>query len=215
MQAAGAEGGGNEEEVRELPEEELDEDAADREIAKMVPELQAGRNVNDAYLKKKLETRAAFDAEGGKVKGAEEEEDEEVQRVENVAWEANQEFEGDASIAYSGLYPGLYARLEFSEVPCEFAEHYDSQMPLVIGGLQPMEEQIGLIQARVKKHRWHKKVLKSNDPLVISLGWRRFQTIPQYCMSDQNDRNRFVKYTPEHSHCLCTFFGPQVRDSKL
>jgi len=125
-------------------------------------------------------------------------------------WDANEELTGEGSVVYGGLYPGLYARLEFSEVPFEFSENFDSQMPLLIGGLQPMEEQIGLLQARVKKHRWHKKILKSNDPLIVSLGWRRFQTIPQYCMQDQNDRNRFVKYTPEHSHCIATFLGPQV-----
>jgi len=69
---------------------------------------------------------------------------------------------------------------------------------------------MGLMMVRIKKHRWHKKIQKSNDPLVFSLGWRRFQSIPTYCMQDQNDRFRFVKYTPEHSHCIATFFAPQV-----
>ncbi len=40
------------------------------------------------------------------------------------------------------------------------------------------ESDVVLMQVRIKKHRWHKRILKNNDPLIFSIGWRRFQSLP-------------------------------------
>ncbi|EUD64759.1 hypothetical protein C922_04903 [Plasmodium inui San Antonio 1] len=80
---------------------------------------------------------------------------------------------------------------------------------IICGGLQTYEEKESMIHCRVKKHRWFPKVLRSNDPLIISIGWRRYQSIPIYSINERNNvRIRFLKYTTEHMHCNCTFYGP-------
>jgi 40S ribosome biogenesis protein Tsr1 and BMS1 C-terminal len=38
-----------------------------------------------------------------------------------------------------------------------------------MGGLAANESTLGYIRARVKRHRWHKRVLKSNDPVIFSV----------------------------------------------
>ncbi|ODO11661.1 hypothetical protein I350_00445 [Cryptococcus amylolentus CBS 6273] len=121
------------------------------------------------------------------------------------------EFEGldlNARAQIEGYRSGSYVRLEINDVPCELVENFDPRFPIIVGGLLAAEERFGFITVRIKRHRWFTKTLKTNDPLVFSLGWRRFQAMPLYHLDDHSIRNRYLKYTPEHMHCAATFYGP-------
>ena len=119
--------------------------------------------------------------------------------------------EGERSrIRHEGFRQGIYCRVRIDGVPASFLASFDPNMPLVIGGLTPQETNLGLVRCRIKKHRWHRRILKCNDPLVFSVGWRRFQSIPVFSTEDQNGRHRYLKYTPDHMHCFATFYGPQI-----
>ena len=113
-------------------------------------------------------------------------------------------------IRIEGHKAGTYARLVLENVPYEFCANFNPRFPILIGGLSSTEDRFGFVQIRIKRHRWHKKILKTNDPLIFSLGWRRFQTTPLYSISDSRTRNRMLKYTPEHMHCFGTFYGPLI-----
>ncbi|KAL8951994.1 MAG: hypothetical protein Q9222_002062 [Ikaeria aurantiellina] len=113
-------------------------------------------------------------------------------------------------VRVEGHKAGTYARIVLENVPSEFASTFNPRFPILIGGLAPTEDRFGFVQIRIKRHRWHKKILKTNDPLIFSLGWRRFQSVPVYSISDSRTRNRMLKYTPEHMHCFGTFYGPLI-----
>lgn len=112
--------------------------------------------------------------------------------------------------AVEGYRAGKYAKLVLEGVPAEFTSRFDARQPIIVGGLSATEGRWGFVQVRIKRHRWHKKILKTNDPLIFSLGWRRFQTLPMYSISDSRTRNRMLKYTPEHMHCFATVYAPLI-----
>lgn len=111
-------------------------------------------------------------------------------------------------IEVEGFRPGLYVRMLFKNMPAEFVTNFEASYPILIGSLNMAEQNIGYVSCKVKKHRWYKKILKTNDPLIISLGWRRFQTLPIYSKIEDDLKCRYLKYTPEHVTCNMHFYGP-------
>jgi ribosome biogenesis protein BMS1 len=118
--------------------------------------------------------------------------------------------DSEARNKIEGYTAGSYVKLTFDSLPMEFVENFDPTFPIIVGGLLNTEERFGFMNGRIRRHRWHKKILKTNDPLIMSLGWRRFQTLPIYTTSDSRTRSRMLKYTPEHDYCFTTFYGPLV-----
>ena len=162
-------------------------------------------------LEKKRQLKMKFDAEYDEKEGGNTHYDELKKEVDAQTMINRSEFESlddHLRIQYEGFRPGMYVRIEVDTVPCELITNFDPNYPLICGGLQSGEEQIGYVQLRLKKHRWYPKILKNRDPIIVSLGWRRFQTLPIYSVQDHNMRHRMIKYTPQHLHCDAHIWGP-------
>ncbi|XP_057840346.1 uncharacterized protein LOC131050177 isoform X2 [Cryptomeria japonica] len=130
----------------------------------------------------------------------------ELRKQRNLA-ELN-EIDEVTRLEMEGFQTGSYLRLEVHAMPFEMVKYFNPRHPVLVGGIGRGEESVGYMQVRLKRHRWHRKVLKNRDPFVVSIGWRRYQTLPVYSLEDRNGRHRMLKYTPEHMHCLATFWGP-------
>ncbi|KAL2200327.1 hypothetical protein P885DRAFT_28733 [Corynascus similis CBS 632.67] len=133
-----------------------------------------------------------------------------LQKQQDINKAEFEELDESQRTAVEGYRAGKYAKMVIEGVPAEFVKQFQARLPIVVGGLSPTEDRFGFVQVRIKRHRWHKKILKTGDPLIFSLGWRRFQTLPIYSISDSRTRNRMLKYTPEHMHCFGTFYGPLI-----
>ncbi|KAM8710652.1 hypothetical protein ACLKA7_017301 [Drosophila subpalustris] len=174
-------------------------------------------------MAKKLKLKAKFDAEydnhgekgpeedGGRITGDHsfyEDLKAEAQKQSELNKSEFAHLDNELRIQIEGYRAGLYVRLGFKTLPAEFVENFDASYPVLVGALNMTEENVGYVNCKVKKHRWYKKILKTGDPLIVSMGWRRFQTVAIYAKVEDNLRHRYLKYTPNHVTCSMTFWGP-------
>lgn len=169
-------------------------------------------------MAKKMKLKAKFDAEYDNPEKDDQHIEGDHQYYEKLKTDALRQSElnkkefsnldDEVRLNIEGYRAGLYVRLNFKNVPSEFVDHFDAQYPVLIGGLNMAEENVGYVTCKVKKHRWYKKILKAGDPLIISLGWRRFQTVPIFAKVEDDLKHRYLKYTPNHVTCSVTFWGP-------
>ena len=118
----------------------------------------------------------------------------------------------DDSTTFGIFKLGTYIRIDLKKVKRKFANHFDPNHLIILSTLshQESETQMSFIKIRFSKHLWFPKILKTNDPVILSIGWRKFQTTMAYCVEDKNHRLRLIKYTPKFTNCLAICYGPQV-----
>ncbi len=118
-----------------------------------------------------------------------------------------------------GIPAGKYVRVVLQGVPAPVVANWDGHRPLIVGGIAATDGMdnpenpttgFGFIKTRMKRHRWFGKILKSGNPLVVSVGWRRYETCPIFSKQDHGEggmsgtfstkaggdtgeRNRFLK----------------------
>jgi ribosome biogenesis protein BMS1 len=119
--------------------------------------------------------------------------------------------ENSERVIKAGIQKGTYVKIELEGLNEEIFSTINADKPLILCGVKALENVLGLLRGRVKNHKWNKKILKNENPVIMSVGWQRFQTLPMFCTEDLNtERIRMLKYTPKYSFCGLIFFGPFV-----
>ncbi|KAI3897522.1 hypothetical protein MKX03_015638, partial [Papaver bracteatum] len=117
-------------------------------------------------------------------------------------------FQESERFEIEGFRTGTFLRLEVHNVPSEMVKNLNPHHPILVGFIGCKEENAGFMQVIFKPHEWHRKLLKSGDPIIVSVGWRRYQTIPTYAMEGCHGRLEKLDYTPKDKQCLAVFWGP-------
>lgn len=184
-----------------------EEDGVDENV---VPEVEKEKTKRDKLLEKKRRLKEMFDSEyDGKADG--DHFDSLKAELSQQAQLNRSEFEGldeEIRVQYEGFRAGMYVRLEFTKFPCEFITNFDSSYPVIVGGLLDNESNMGFVRVRIKVHRWYPRILKNKDPLILSLGWRRFQSLMYYAKREDNFVMRSLKYARKYLHVEAMFWGP-------
>ena len=106
---------------------------------------------------------------------------------------------------------GTYLRIEV-EIDKEISRKLEPTYPVVLCSLKHQETGLAFLRVKLKKHRWYPHVLKNKDPLTMSIGWRKFQSIPVLTMEDETGNSeatmRQIKYTPKFGFCYSVFYSP-------
>ncbi len=66
--------------------------------------------------------------------------------------------------------------------------------------------QKGFALVKMKKHRFYRSILKNNDPLIFSIGFDKFQSVPTFCTRDKHDQYNVKKYTPLYDYIYCIMY---------
>lgn len=108
-----------------------------------------------------------------------------------------------------GLFEkGTYVRIDIKKIKKKYIDHFKVDFPIILATTSIQETSFGFLKIRFTKHIWYPKILKNNDPIVFSIGWRKFQATPIYCVEDKNHRLRMIKYTPKYTQCFAVCWGP-------
>ena len=149
----------------EMEEDEIKLEDKEANRKRRLSRIEEANMTRQDLMAKKMKLKAKFDADydedGGKA-GAKENSHRvtgddafydnlkaEAQRQTDLNRKEFASLDEDTRLQIEGYRAGLYVRMNFTNLPCEFVENFDPTYPMLIGGLNMAEENVGYVSCKV------------------------------------------------------------------
>ncbi|KAI8367404.1 hypothetical protein EDC96DRAFT_506702 [Choanephora cucurbitarum] len=109
--------------------------------------------------------------------------------------------------------PGRRITVWISNVPVQAYEAYDKTRPFVLFGLLQYEHKMSLINMQVQRDNAYEETVKSKDPMILHMGFRRYRTKPLYSQNTNKGTNhvhKFERFMKMGRSYVATVYGPVV-----
>lgn len=94
-----------------------------------------------------------------------------------------------------------------------FLESYNKQRPFVLFGLLQYEHKMSLLNIQVQRDNAYEETVKSKDPMVMHMGFRRYNVRPVYSQNTNkgtNNVHKFERFMQLGRSYVATVYGPIV-----
>ncbi|KAI9499343.1 hypothetical protein BDB00DRAFT_880972 [Zychaea mexicana] len=109
--------------------------------------------------------------------------------------------------------PGTRITLWIKNVPKEAYGAYDKQRPYIVFGLLQYEHKKSLLNFQIQRDNAYEEPVKSKDPMVLHVGFRRYSVRPIYSQNTNKGTNhvhKFERFLQMGKSSIATVYGPIV-----
>ncbi|KAG9051122.1 hypothetical protein FS837_011968 [Tulasnella sp. UAMH 9824] len=113
-----------------------------------------------------------------------------------------------------GVQPGKRVTIHIKNVPKTCADSYDPKVPFVLFSLWEYEHKQTVLHFAVQRNTEYDGSVRSKDPLILTVGPRRFKVNPIYSQhlrgggKGHNNVHKFERYLRHGQTTVATVYGP-------
>ncbi|KAG0163285.1 hypothetical protein DFQ28_000191 [Apophysomyces sp. BC1034] len=109
--------------------------------------------------------------------------------------------------------PGTRITLWVKDVPRGAYEMYDKERPYIVFGLLQYEHKMSLLNLQITRDNAYEEPVRSKDPMVLHMGFRRYTVRPVYSQNSNKGTNhvhKFERFLQPGRASVATVYGPVV-----
>lgn len=109
--------------------------------------------------------------------------------------------------------PGTRITIWIKDVPPQAYAAYDKQRPYIVFGLLQYEHKMSLLNFQIQRDNAYEEPVKSKDPMVLHVGFRRYAVRPIYSQNTNKGTNhvhKFERFLEMGKSAIATIYGPTV-----